>query len=198
MTVIGITGVSGAGKSTLTRVFLRHGALVLDADLIYHRLLAESASLRDELVAFFGTGILTDGRVDRRKLAPVVFSSPEKLSELNRITHPHVIRRIMEALSSGKPALAVLDAPLLFESGLSGLCDLTVGVLAPREMRLERIIRRDGLSRKEAETRLDAQKPASFYIERCDHLLINDRSEEEFLARAESFWEAVSASDGRG
>ena len=77
MTVVGITGFSGAGKSTLSGVFARYGALVLDADAIYHRLLAESAALRNALTSRFGEEILTGGQIDRRKLAPLVFSSPE-------------------------------------------------------------------------------------------------------------------------
>ena len=192
MTVVGITGFSGAGKSTLSDLFARRGALVLDADAIYHRLLAESGALRDALAARFGEGILTGGSVDRRKLAPVVFSSPEKLEDLNRITHPFVIDKIREALNAG-PALAAVDAPLLFESGLSELCDLTVAVLAAKETRIRRIMTRDGITREASEARVNAQKDASYYIGRSDVVLWNDRDEESFRLKGDSLVKALDS-----
>lgn len=191
MTVIGVTGSSGAGKSTLTEVFSRHGALILDADAIYHRLLSESAELRDALTAEYGSEILTNGRVDRKKLRIVVFSDPEKLLTLNSLSHPFVIAEIVRSLETSRALTAVVDAPLLFESGLDGLCDVTLGVLAPREVRLGRIMARDGITRETAEARLDAQKPDSYYMERCDLILQNDRTARDFAEQAEKLWQAI-------
>ena len=192
MTVVGITGFSGAGKSTLSGIFARHGALVLDADAIYHRLLAESAALRNALTSRFGEEILTGGRIDRRKLAPLVFSSPERLEDLNRITHPFVAEEIRKALESG-PRLAAVDAPLLFESGLSEICDLTAAVLAARDVRIRRIMLRDGISQEAAEARVNAQKDASYYIGRSDVVLWNDRDEESFRREGSAFFKALAS-----
>ena len=192
MTVIGITGSSGSGKSTLTGVFARHGALICDADAIYHRLLAESSEMRDALVAEYSQDILSGSRIDRKKLSAVVFSDPDKLLKLNAITHPFVIAEIVHSLETPGIETAVIDAPLLFESGLDGMCDVTIGVLAPRDMRLLRIMERDHLSREAAEARLDAQKPASYYSERADLILANDGSLEDFQEKCEKLRRDIS------
>ena len=191
MTVIGVTGSSGSGKSTLTGVFARHGALICDADAIYHRLLAESAEMRDALTAEYGEGILSGNRIDRKKLGAVVFSDSEKLLKLNSLTHPFVIAEIVRMLETTEASLAVVDAPLLFESGLDGVCDVTVGVLAPWEARLARIMARDNITEEAASARLSAQKPASYYIERADLILHNDTSAEAFAEKAEKLYEDI-------
>ena len=190
MTVVGITGFSGAGKSTLSEVFGRYGACVLDADAIYHSLLEESGAMRDALTARFGSGILSEGRIDRKKLAPLVFSSPAMLEDLNHITHPFVIEKIREILKT-EPPLAAVDAPLLFESGLSEICDLTVAVLAAKETRIRRVMARDGITREAAASRINAQKDASYYIGKSDIVLWNDRSEADFRRESEALLRAV-------
>ena len=192
MTVVGITGASGAGKSTLTALFREKGALILDADAIYHRLLDESVPMKSALVSAFGEEILTGDRVDRRKLAPVVFSDPGKLALLNRITHPFVIEAIRRELLK-KPALAAVDAPLLFESGLDSFCDLTLSVLAREETRVGRIVARDGISPAGALARVRSQKPVSYYKERSDLLIWNDRDEASFRREGEALVSALSS-----
>ena len=190
MTVIGVTGSSGSGKSTLTQFFRERGALILDADAIYHRLLAESGEMRDTLAAEFGAEILANNRIDRKKLGQIVFAAPEKLAKLNSLTHPFVIADIVHSLETSPATVAVIDAPLLFESGLDGMCDVTCGVLAPYEIRLTRIMARDGISAEAATARLNAQKPDSYYMERCDLILQNDSDTASLVSRAEKLWDA--------
>ena len=173
MLILGVTGPSGSGKSALTTVFANHGALILDADAIYHRLLANSADLRKALTDAYSTDILTDGMIDRKKLGKIVFSSPALLEKLNAITHPFVIDEIKRQIAESSAAMAVIDAPLLFESGLDSLCHTTVSVLAPREVRIERIVARDGITPEAAAMRIDAQKSEEFYLARSRSFLYN-------------------------
>ena len=157
MIVFGITGPSGSGKSALTRVFADHGALVLDADAIYHRLLAESTELRAALTDAYSTDILTDGQIDRKKLGKIVFSSPALLQKLNGITHPFVIDEIKRLLAESTAHSAVIDAPLLFESGFDKKCDVIIAATAPEETLVERIVARDRIDVAAALRRLAVQ-----------------------------------------
>ncbi len=178
---IGITGPSGAGKSTLSDYLRRFGVPVIDTDALYHEILDSSETCRNELTEEFGSGILTDGKIDRRALGDIVFAegNGEKLARLNEITHKYVIKAteafFLECESRGFE-FSGADVPLLFESGISDMCDLNVSVLASKDVRLSRIIKRDGISEERAQMRLEAQKDDSFYIKHSDIVLDNSRS----------------------
>ena len=183
MRVIGITGGSGAGKSSALRALKRLGALALDADEIYHKMLSESNELKAELEARF-LGVLSGGKIDRRKLGEIVFSNPKELSDLNAITHKYVSgeidRRINEWHEQGG-TVAAIDAIALIESGRNLSCDVVVGITAPKGLRIQRIIKRDGITHEQAELRINAQKPDSFYKEHCDHIISGtSKNQEEF------------------
>ena len=181
MKVIGLTGSSGAGKGEVAAIFRRHGIPVIDADAVYHDILSGGGECTEELSAAFGTQILDPrGLVSRRALADTVFGKPNTealLHTLNEITHKYVMsetKKMLSALKNGGAAVAVIDAPLLFEANAHLECDLTVGVLAARELRLQRVMARDGISAEHAEKRLQAQKPDAFYLDRCDRILENN------------------------
>ena len=180
MTVIGITGPSGAGKGEVSRILNeKYGFPILNADDIYHSLVASHSDCLDEIKAEFGENIIADnGSLDRKALAKLVFGdeNKEKLNALNKITLKHVVRKIDESLKKLKNTAraCIIDAPLLIEADLCEKCDLTISVLAPREIRAERISSRDGLTLEAAYKRIDSQKKESFYIENTDHTVIND------------------------
>ena len=183
MTVFGITGGSGSGKTTALRVLRGLGALVIDADAVYHELLRSDESLLDAISARF-PGTVREHSLDRKALAAAVFSDPEALSDLNAITHPAVIaetKRRLHAHAMAGGELAAIDAIALFGSGLEMLCDRTYAVVADRETRLARIMARDGIDREAAVRRIDAQLPDEFFIENCGAVLQNDMGETEFL-----------------
>ncbi len=181
MKVIGLTGSSGAGKGVAASVFREYGIPVIDTDAVYHDILSRGGACTEELVTAFGEQILgADGLVCRRALADTVFGKPNTdtlLHTLNTITHKYVMsetRKMLLALKDDGARAAVIDAPLLFEANAHLECDLTVGVIAARDLREARIIARDHISAEHAEKRLMAQKPDSFYRERCDRILENN------------------------
>ena len=189
MKIIGITGPTGAGKTTALGALRELGAWMIDADEVYHRLLEESAPLREALTARFGDIQDKSGKIDRKKLGNVVFRNPAALADLNAIAHRYVgrelDRRLAEAEASGCP-LAAIDAIALLESGFGAKCDATVAVVAPAELRVRRIMAREGIPEDYARKRVNAQKPESFFRESCDYVLENneDDTPETFGARA--------------
>ena len=161
MLTIGLTGPTGAGKSTVAGLFASFGLPVLDADRIYRELLIPPSDCLSELVRHFGREILAaDGTLNRRALGRVVFSDPAELEILNGISHRYVMndvrRRLRGFRTDGCPA-AVFDAPQLFEAGADALCNIIVSVLASPEVRLGRIMARDGISEEAARERMAAQ-----------------------------------------
>lgn len=180
MLTIGLTGPSGAGKGTVASLFAAHGVPSIDTDKVYHDLLIPPSACLDELSARFGTGILTpDGMLNRGALAAIVFAEGHgaDLADLNTITHRHILAKTREMLAAyaaqGVPAVLV-DAPQLFESGFDAECGFILSVLAPYELRLARIMARDGLDETQAKARLDASHTDDFFRERSDAVMIND------------------------
>ncbi len=183
LTVIGLTGGSGSGKTTALNCLEKRGALVIDCDKLYHSMLRNDMPMKSAISEKFSGVSDSDGEIDRKKLGRIVFSDPDALLELNRITHGFIARRVQTmledfAFSGGR--LAALDAVELMSSGISSVCDHTVAVVSDRESRIRRIMERDGIGREDALRRIEAQKSDGYYIEKCSHVLINDSSLEEF------------------
>lgn len=170
--IIGITGGTGCGKTTLLRQIEARGGLVLDCDAIYHELLRTDRQLLEAIAARFPTAVEA-GTLNRKKLGAMVFSDPRALLDLNQITHAAVKAEVERRLS-GWTGLAAIDAIGLFEGGLAPLCDVTIAVTAPEAQRIARLTARDGISADYARSRIQAQKPESFFRANCDHVLEND------------------------
>ena len=197
--IIGITGGSGAGKTAVLRALKSFGALTLDCDAIYHGLLADNAELKAEL-GFHFTGVLRHGKIDRKRLGAIVFNDPSALNKLNTITHKYISAQIEQRLSEwaalgGK--VAAIDAIALIESGTSEKCDIVVGVVAPRESRISRIISRDKITQEQAEMRINAQKPDDYFKENCDYLLESIYNKPaEFEKKAKDFFAKLLQAQG--
>lgn len=180
MKIIGLCGGSGSGKGTVAKMFLSYGIPSIDTDLVYHELTSRKSYCLDELVAEFGEEILSgDGSLDRRKLSTIVFcgdASAENRMKLNYIAHKHVLKYVRDELNvyKKKGARAVLvDAPLLFESKFNKECDLIIAVIADKNVRIQRIINRDGISVESATLRIQTQLTDAFLIEKSDFIVNN-------------------------
>ena len=197
MVILGITGPTGAGKTTALRVVEQLGGAVIDCDAVYHELLESDIALQSKLEELFGPLRGEDGAIDRKKLGTIVFGDPEKLELLNTVAQRATVERTRELLEEyrnrGRELVAV-DAIALLESGLKDLCQATVAVLAPPEVRVERIMAREGISEDYAWARVRAQKPDDYFIGGCDYTLWNDcAGPEEFGARVRALLEKLFA-----
>ncbi len=185
MLVIGLTGPTGAGKSRVAEIFTAFGLPVINADEVYHQLLIPPSRCLDELREHFGHKILTpDGTLDRAALGRIVFSDPDALSALNTITHHYVkaeIRRTLDRWRREDRIAAVLDAPQLFEAGAERDCNVIVSVLADRDLRLDRIVLRDGIDRERAAHRMESQKSDEFFRTHSDYVIENNDAGDRLL-----------------
>ena len=176
MQIIGITGGSGCGKTTVLYELEKRGALIIDADVVYHEMLETDVPMLRELREAFPTAVKETG-VDRAALGGIVFSDPTALKRLNNITHSHIGREIrsrLRAWAMQGGTLAALDAIELHSSGEASVCDWTLAVTAPEETRIRRIMDRDGIDRKAALRRIRAQRPNEAFEQLCDVTLSND------------------------
>ena len=187
--VIGLTGPIGAGKSLVAGMLRELGAKVIDADAIVHDEQSRGTVGYSAIVQTFGTGVLgEDKEIDRAKLAMEVFSDPKKLARLERIMHPRVIARILEARKMLKDGdVMVVEAIKLLESGLRNVCDEVWVVFAARDTMLDRLAKR-GLPRAEAELRMRNQYSEEQYRKAADVVIENDVGRDQLKERVRSEW----------
>ncbi|MBE6681736.1 MAG: dephospho-CoA kinase [Ruminococcaceae bacterium] len=186
---VGLTGQSGAGKGEFARIFKSfEGVYHLDTDTTAREVVEKGKPCLEELCGYFGKTILNeDASLNRKMLAEIAFSDEEKHEKLNSITHHYIMEEIKKWLydvEKDGARVAVIDAPLLFESGADSLCDITVGITAPYATRLKRIMKRDGIDKKSACLRLDSQPKDDFFEEKCDFILANNGSLKSFSTKA--------------
>lgn len=187
--IIGLTGPTGAGKSVAAAVAEQMGIQVIDCDRVARTAVMPDTAGLAALVSAFGAEILAaDGTLDRKELARRAFCDKAHTELLNQTLLPHIIP-LVEAEQHADRVL--LDAPTLFESGIDATCQAVVAVLSDREKRLERIIERDGISRKDAELRLNAGKSDTFYLERTSYILYNNGDFDAFLQEAKTLFKKL-------
>lgn len=181
--VIGLTGQTGAGKTTVAEGLRHFGYQVIRADDIARLVTEKGSPVLEKLALVFGKDILKeDGTLDRALLAERAFASPEETSLLNGITHPEILRlinkKINGAFFDGYEGV-IVDASQLFESGLNERCTLVVSVVAPEDVRLSRIMARDGISEERARQRMAAQLPEDYFRTHSNYVLENTGTEED-------------------
>ena len=175
--IIGITGSSGAGKSTLCEILEKgYEVKVLNADKIARRLSRKGTSYLIDIIKVFGKDIVNEeGELKRSKLAQIIYSDAKKREELNTYTFKYVKEDIIKKISKIQDETTiVIDAPLLFEAELDKMCDKVIGIIAPREMQIERVVARDDIDYEDAEKRLAAQANDEFFIKKCVYIVKND------------------------
>lgn len=173
--IIGLTGQSGAGKSTVSKIFSQNGLPVIDADCISREVsrgedfLKETAELFPDCVA--------GGKLDRRKLASIVFNDPQKLLSYTNIIYPYITKAVFSEIKRLKEqanTVIILDAPTLFESGLDDICAAVVSVIAPMELKIKRILERDNIPVELVYSRLGSQNSEEYFKSRSDYVIEND------------------------
>ena len=176
--ILGITGGTGCGKTTALQLIAELGGLVIDCDRVYHHLLKTDKALLSSIESRF-PGTVENGELNRKKLASIVFSDEAALLDLNAITHKAVKKEVLHLLETA-PSLVAIDAIGLFEGELSGLCDTTLAITAPEEVRISRLMARDTITESQASARIQAQKSQDWFIGKCQHHLHNDGTKEAF------------------
>lgn len=169
--VIGVTGNTGAGKSTAAYALHRAGVCIVDADEIARELQRPGQPALEEIAQTFGDQMLNDdGSLNRRKLGALVFTNAELLKKLDNIMLPLILREIHQRIAQSKEDI-VIDAALLFETGMQVLCDETWLIVAPEDVRRQRIMKRDNLPLEQAQARIQSQMPQEEKRKLATHVL---------------------------
>ena len=191
MKIIGLTGPSGAGKSTLCEVFEKIDIPCINTDIVYHKMTSSPSPCLEELKKRFGNSIIDpNGALDRAALSKLVFegeNADKNLADLNSTTHKFVwyetSNLLTEYANQGKKA-AVIDAPALFSSEIFvNACDFILSVLCDKNIRIERIMKRDGITYDRAIARINAQPDDKFFIDNSDYFIYNGGMAEEMTAK---------------
>lgn len=195
--VIGLTGGIASGKSLVSRQLQRLGAIVIDADQIARDVVAPGGPTWEAITREFGRSIIDNaGSLDRKALGRLVFSDPDKLEKLNRTTHPQIlseIERLMQSYRASNKGIVVLDAPLLFETGLNKSVDEVWVVLVDFQNQLKRLMKRDGLTELEARSRILLQIPLEEKVRQADRVIDNRGTPEETEQQTRLAWQQISA-----
>lgn len=179
MLKIGVCGRSGSGKSYFCRIAEDNGIKIIDCDKVYKDLVSYKSDCLVEIAEYFGIDVIKDNSLNRRYLAPIVFSDKSKLELLNSITFKHISKEIDKILSGfNNEDIVLIDAPVLFESGIDKQCDYTIGIVASDERCVSRIVNRDKISEEEAYNRLKSQYSEEFLREKCDFIIENNYESE--------------------
>ena len=190
--VLGLTGGTGAGKTSALNVIRELGGEIIDCDAVYHEMLDCDQTFRNTINATFPGVFGPDGKLNRQKLGQEVFAKKERLNKLNSIVFRFLIPELERRMEGAPDGLYAIDAINLIESGLDRLCDRTIAVTAPTELRVRRIMARDNITEQYARLRVSAQKPDEFYRGKCD-LELNNGAEtaETFQREARLFFERL-------
>jgi dephospho-CoA kinase len=202
---VGLTGGIGAGKSEVSARLAAQGAVVIDADAIAREVVEPGTEGLAEVVEAFGPEVLLpDGTLDRPRLGEIVFADPELRGKLNEIIHPRVGARMAELEREAGPAsIVVHDVPLIAESGRTDAYDLVVVVDVPPRVQLDRLVRRRGMTREQAEARMAAQASREQRLAIADIVIDNSGSLAELDRQVGDLWSelrrrSVKASDHDG
>jgi dephospho-CoA kinase len=200
MDLIGLTGGIGSGKSTVSGFLRELGATVIDADEGARAVVEPGTPGYRAVVDAFGPEVAAEGRLDRARLAEIVFNDRSALERLNSIVHPLVrewsANRLAEAAEQGVE-VAVQDIPLLFENNLDGLFKATILVYVPAELQLERLVAR-GMSEADAGARIASQLPIEEKRSRATYVIDNSGSREATRAQTEKVWAEITAARSSG
>jgi len=194
--VLGITGNIASGKSTIARTFAERGAVVVDADQLARDVVAPGSPVLQQLVTRFGAEVvLSNGRLDRERLAQIIFADAAARQDLNAIIHPAIARLAIERLQQLRQAdgvpLVIYEAPLLFEAGAEDRVDKVLVVKIDPQVQLLRLKQRDGLDDASARQRIAAQMAQDEKLARADYVIDNSGSVEDAARQVARLWDEL-------
>lgn len=195
MLIIGLTGSLATGKTTVAGMFRRRGGKVIDADKLTHELMRPKTVCFRSIVRRFGKDVCSGGKIDRRRLAAIVFNDARRLKELCRIIHPAVVKSVKKTIAlhkENKKLIFIIDAPLLIEAGLHRLCDVIIVVKANRQLQIKRILRRMKIKRGEAVKRINSQMGITQKVRWADIVIDNRKSLSETKKQVEAIWRKLT------
>ncbi len=203
MKIIGLAGGSGSGKGAVSEIFKKFDIPSVDTDKVYRGMTEAMSECLEALRLEFGNEIISQsGTLDRKALSEVVFNSDkstEKRKRLNEITHKFILEKTRSILKEyekeGKRA-ALVDAPLLFESGFDKECDIIISVIADKETRINRIVKRDNISAEAAERRINSQLSDEELINKSHYIIINNGNLCELEVRVKEVAEQILKTEG--
>lgn len=195
MIIIGITGGTGCGKTTALLALEELGFHIIDCDALYHRLLQTDNAMLDAINRVF-PGTVENGILQRKKLGQQVFADPAALEALNRTVWPFVNRAVETILQEKAPQPCAIDAIGLLESGLDKLCTHTVAITAPEEVRVARLMAREGIDEAYARLRIRAQKSNEVFAAACGMTIENhDSCAADFQTRCKAIFQTILRED---
>jgi dephospho-CoA kinase len=191
MLVVGLTGGIGAGKSMVAQFFAELGALVIDADQLARMAIERGSDGFAEVLLRFGDDVITNGDIDRKKLADIIFHDPEARRDLEAIIHPRVQAIFAEAVADlDQEDILIYEIPLLVETGAAEKFDYIITVESDLELRKERLLKR-GLYISQIEKRIAAQASPESREAAADVVIFNNSDEDSLLRQVENLWESV-------
>lgn len=173
--LIGLTGQSGSGKTTVSKLFERLGIAVIDCDAVAKKVAGFPEFLGEVSHAF--PDCVDENGLNRQKIAAMIFNAPEKMRLYSGIIYPYITAEVFSLIRENKSIgrkLVILDAPTLFESGLDVLCCSIISVIAPFEVKMRRILERDGIPVELVKSRISSQHDEEFFRAKSEFLIIND------------------------
>lgn len=174
---VGLTGGIGSGKSTVAKVFETLGIPVYYADDAAKRVMNDNEALRQQVITHFGEDSYTGGLLNRSHIAAQVFNNKERLDLLNSIVHPVTIADAEEWMQQQTTPYAIKEAALIFEANAHLQLDYVIGVSAPFDLRLKRVMARDHSSPEKVQARMDKQMDEAQKMQRCDFIIYNDEKQ---------------------
>jgi dephospho-CoA kinase len=175
MKIIGLTGGIGTGKSTVLQLFENLGAAVYIADVEAKKLMNSNEELIIEITKIFGENSYVENKLNTAHISSIVFNNKQKLNELNGLVHPKVRQHFKNFIKNCKAEFVIYEAAILFESGSDKLCDYIITVTANFDDRIERIIKRDGVSKKQILDRMQHQLKDDFKIKNSHFVIKNNQ-----------------------
>lgn len=192
--LIGLTGGIGSGKSTVADIFSKYGFPVIDSDKIAREVVEPNKEAWQKIVQYFGKDVLySDNTLNRKKLGEIIFHDSDKREQLNQITHPIIIAKIISEANELKKSYehVIVEVPLLYESNSADLFDMIIVVYVDKNTQLQRVIERDQIGQALAQAKIEAQMSLEIKKDKADFVIYNDHGIEKTREQVKAIIEII-------